>query len=244
MEVHKPRILLENVVKYYGDRRVLDNITFSIDGNGVTGLLGPNGAGKTTTMRLIAGVISQDSGRIEVAGKPVSVETKKITGYLPESILLYDNLRVIELLEFIAAAYDMDKELAQNEITRWADRLGIEKYLDLLIGTLSKGIKQKVAIVSVLIHKPEILLLDEPFINLDPVNTGVVMDILNELRKSSCVILSTHLLYYAERLCDNIIVISDGKIVDIGKLSELRKKSGKKNLENVFRQLVAEKDGN
>lgn len=244
MEVHKPRILLENVVKYYGNRRVLDKITFSIDGNGVTGLIGPNGAGKTTTMRLIAGVISQDSGRIEVAGKPVSVETKKITGYLPESILLYDNLRVIELLEFIAAAYDMDKELAQNEITRWADRLGIEKYLDSLIGTLSKGIKQKVAIVSVLIHKPEILLLDEPFINLDPVNTGIVMDILNELRKSSCVILSTHLLYYAERLCDNIIVISDGKIVDIGKLSELRKKSGKKNLENVFRQLVAEKDEN
>lgn len=216
-------IEVEQLTKRYGSVPAVDAISFTARPGQVTGFLGPNGAGKTTTMRMLTGFMPPTSGRAIVAGYDVfdqSMEVRKRVGYLPENVPLYRDMSARGYLEFIAQIRGLSNRRAKAEEV--LERVGLLDRADSRIRTLSKGMRQRVGVAQALIHEPDVLILDEPTIGLDPFQVLELRQLVSELGKDHTVLFSTHILSEAEQVCDNVVIINRGKIIAQGSPGELR----------------------
>ena len=214
---------VENVKKTYGEKIVVNNISFEIQKPGVFGLLGSNGAGKTTTIRMILGILEKNSGKIEYNGKNIVRENVNF-GYLPEERGIYPKIKVYDQLMYFAKLKGMDKKLADTEIRKWAKILKVEEYLFMLAEKLSKGNVQKVQFITAVVHNPELIILDEPFSGLDPVNSKILKEVIGDLvEKGKIIIMSSHQMEAVEEFCDNILIMNKGVAVIQGNLKKIKK---------------------
>ena len=231
-------IILKNVTKIFDEFKAVDDISLEILPGKIFGIIGPNGAGKTTTIRMILNIILPDSGEIEILGMKSIEKIKDKIGYLPEERGLYQKMKVIKILEFLGELKGMKAKDANKKAKEWLDKVGLSEWADHKLQDLSKGMQQKVQFIGTLLHDPEIIILDEPFSGLDPVNMDALKDMLLELKNmNKTVVFSTHVMEQAEKLCDEICLINKGKIVVNGPLSHIKTKYGDNkismNLENV-----------
>lgn len=227
---------LVNLSKNFGSKKAVDNVSLTIEGNGVYGLLGPNGAGKTTLMRLIVGFYSLKKGNIFWGDKKVDSKSnayKTIIGYLPENNPLYLNLNVLEYLEYIASLKRINKEDIESLIIDVVENCGLKKVINQKIDTLSKGFRQRVGLAAALLGDPKILVLDEPTSGLDPKQIIEIRGLIKKLSKDKVVIFSTHILPEAKEICDRLLIINNGKIVLDEKTKVIR------NLEKKFVELTS-----
>jgi len=215
-------LVLKNVSKSFVGKQAVDNISFSLKEPGVYGLLGTNGAGKTTTIRMLLGIIKKDSGEITWKGK--SVDRKNVNfGYLPEERGVYPKTKIFDQLMYFAELKGMKKEEAIKAINRWAKELKVEEYLQMPAEKLSKGNQQKIQFMTAIIHNPELVVLDEPFSGLDPVNTEILKNIIIDLIKNGkYVIMSAHQMATIEEFCSDILILNKGKTVLQGNLKEIK----------------------
>lgn len=221
-------IKVENIIKRFGDFTAVNDISFEVNAGRVFGFLGPNGAGKTTTIRMIVGITHPDEGRIEVFGQPITSRVQDRIGYLPEERGLYKKMKVQEQLRYFAALKDISRKEADKRIDFWLDRMGLSDWKTKKANDLSKGMSQKIQFIAAVIHEPDLLILDEPFSGLDPVNVETLLEIIAELKaRGKTIIFSTHLMETAERLCDDIILINKASKVLVGKLREIKESFGK-----------------
>ena len=213
---------VENVSKHFGSKLAVDNISFEINEPGVFGLLGTNGAGKSTTIRMILGILKKDSGNITWNGKPV--ERKNINfGYLPEERGIYPKTKIYEQLLFFSELKGMKKEDATKEIDYWMGRLKVDEYKNMTAEKLSKGNQQKIQFIISILHNPELIVLDEPFSGLDPVNTEMLKEVILELvEKGKYIVMSSHQMTSIEEFCKDIVIINKGKTVLKGNLQEIK----------------------
>ena len=226
-------IEIKHLTKKFGNTQVLDDISLEVQKGEILGFLGPNGAGKSTTMKIITGFWSPSSGSVKIDGLDVvknSIETRKKIGYLPETVPLYDDMRVYEYLKFIAEIRGIDKDKIKDRIKKVVNDCGLSKVLRKPIEELSKGYRQRVGLAQAIMHEPDILILDEPTTGLDPNQITEIRDLIKEIGKEKTVIFSTHILGEVSATCDRVIIINNGKIVVEGKPSELAKKAGAKEL--------------
>jgi ABC-2 type transport system ATP-binding protein len=222
---------ISSVVKKFGDKIAVDNISFRIDKPGVFGLLGTNGAGKTTTIRMILGILGKDSGRIDWDGRPVTRETVKF-GYLPEERGLYPKAKIIEQLMYFAKLRGMNKKTAKKVINDWFERLGVTEYANSIAEQVSKGNQQKIQLISAIVHDPELIVLDEPLNGLDPVNADLFKSVIYELiEKGKYIIMSSHQMQAIEEYCHEILILKNGETVLQGNLKEIKRGYGRTNLE-------------
>jgi len=225
-------IQLNNVRKSYDTFVAVDNISFAIEQGTVFGLLGPNGAGKTSTIRMMIGITQPDSGEIHVFGKPFERKSLERIGYLPEERGLYKKMKVLDQLVFFAELHGMGRADATAKAREWCKRLEIAEKLDNKVEELSKGMQQKIQFIAALLHDPDFVIMDEPFFGLDPVNAGLLKDVLLDLKKQGKTILfSTHRMDQVEKLCDSICLINRGRAVLQGSLSQVKSKFGKNNVQ-------------
>lgn len=216
---------VEHVSKSYGEVKAVEDVSFSITPGSLFGLLGPNGAGKTTTMRMIMNIIIPDSGQIRIFGAPFQEEHKNRIGYLPEERGLYPKMKVIDLLQFLGEMKNMPTRQARQKAWYWLERFDLQDWAQKKLQELSKGMQQKVQFIGTILHEPDLIIMDEPFSGLDPINTKFLKDILLEMKKKGkTIILSTHLMDQAEKLCEEICLINRGKVVLKGPLSEIKKR--------------------
>ena len=221
---------VRNLRKTFGDTEVLHGISFRVESGMALGLLGRNGAGKTTTIRILMNVFQKTGGDILVDGKPFDPSGYQI-GYLPEERGLYPKKTVLEQLTYIGQLRGLSRREAKESTKFWLDKLGIPEYADRKLETLSKGNQQKVQLVQTLICDPEILILDEPFSGLDPVNAQVLKDVIREqIDEGKLVIFSSHQMNYVEEFCEDIAILNHGEIVLSGNLKEIKRKSGEDRL--------------
>ncbi|MBR5227389.1 MAG: ABC transporter ATP-binding protein [Clostridia bacterium] len=232
-------IKVENYSKSYSGKKVVDNISFTVEDGEIFGFIGHNGAGKTTTIKSIVGILDFEEGRVLINGMDIKkqpIECKKLLAYIPDNPDIYENLKAIEYLNFIADIYNVSRETRLDRFRKYADLFGMTEYLGDEISTYSHGMKQKLVIIAALVHDPKIIIFDEPFVGLDP---KAVFDLKEVMRKlcetGASIFFSTHILDVAERLCDKVAIIKSGKIVKIGKMEEIK---GDSSLENVFLELV------
>ncbi len=216
---------VQNVSKSFNDHVVLKDLSFTVQGGETFGLLGPNGAGKTTTMRMIMNIIQPDGGEILFNG----IRRQRLKGvhfgYLPEERGLYPRAKVLDVLIYFGTLNNLSVRKAEVEAIRYLDRLGIVEYTDAHINELSKGIQQKIQFIAAFLHDPDVLILDEPFTGLDPINQSVLQEILEEYKKKNKIlIISTHLMDQAEKMCDHICLINQARVVLDGSVSQIRKK--------------------
>ncbi|MCI8412083.1 MAG: ATP-binding cassette domain-containing protein [Clostridia bacterium] len=213
---------LKNVSKAFVGKQAVDNISLRLDKPGVYGLLGTNGAGKTTTIRMLLGIIKKDSGVITWRGK--TVDRKSVNfGYLPEERGVYPKTKIFDQLMYFAELKGMKKQEAQKAINKWAKELKVEEYLDMPAEKLSKGNQQKIQFMTAIIHNPELVVLDEPFSGLDPVNTEILKNIIIDLVKNGkYVIMSAHQMSTIEEFCSDILILNKGKTVLQGNLKEIK----------------------
>ena len=224
------KLELKNIRKSFGEKEVLHGISFSIESGKALGLLGRNGAGKTTTIRIIMDVFRANEGEILIDGKPFKT-TEHSIGYLPEERGLYPKKRVLEQMIYLAQLRGISKAEAKANSLKWLKRLEIEEYETKKLETLSKGNQQKVQLASTLVANPEIIILDEPFSGLDPVNSQILKDVVSELiAEGRIVIFSSHQMSYVEEFCEDIAVINHGEVVLEGKLSEIKREFGQNQL--------------
>ena len=215
-------LILKNVSKSFAGKKVVDNISFSLNEPGVYGLLGTNGAGKTTTIRMLLGILNKDSGEITWNGKPVDRKNVNF-GYLPEERGVYQKTLIIDQLMYFAELKGMNKRDAEKSIKEWAKKLKVEEYLNKTAEKLSKGNQQKIQLMTALIHNPELVVLDEPFSGLDPVNTDLIKNIIIELvRNGKYVIMSAHQMATIEEFCSNILILDKGITVLQGNLKQIK----------------------
>lgn len=218
---------VKNLVKTYGQIRAVDNLTFSVKPGKIFGMLGPNGAGKTTTIRTILNIIKPNSGEVLLNGKPVTKDLFNSIGYLPEERGLYKKSKVIDVITYLAHLKGMQSSAIRAEVDKWLKKLEIPHYKDRKVEELSKGNQQKIQFITAVIHNPELLILDEPFSGFDPINQQLIKDvILDLLDNGKIIILSTHQMDTAEKLCSEILLINEGKEVLSGSLSEIKQKFG------------------
>ena len=215
-------LVLKNVSKSFAGKQALDNISFSLEKPGVYGLLGTNGAGKTTTIRMLLGIIKKDSGEITWKGK--AVDRKNVNfGYLPEERGVYPKTKIFDQLMYFAELKGMKKDDAINSINKWAKELKVEEYLQMPAEKLSKGNQQKIQFMTAIIHDPELVVLDEPFSGLDPVNTEILKNIIIDLIKNGkYIIMSAHQMATIEEFCSDILILNKGKTVLQGNLKEIK----------------------
>ena len=215
-------LLLKNVSKSFVGKKAVDNISLTLDKPGVFGLLGTNGAGKTTTLRMILGIIKKDSGEITWKGKPVERKTVNF-GYLPEERGVYPRSKIFDQLMYFAELKGMKKQEAEESIKKWANELKVEEYLQMPAEKLSKGNQQKIQFMTAVIHNPELVVLDEPFSGLDPVNTEILKNIIIDLVKNGkYVIMSAHQMATIEEFCSDILILNKGKTILQGNLKEIK----------------------
>jgi ABC-2 type transport system ATP-binding protein len=220
-----PAIELENVSKVFGKFPAVDSLSFRVPRGVIFGLLGPNGAGKTTTIRMVMNITAADTGEIRVLGSPMTRETQNRIGYLPEERGLYRKMKVSDHLLFLAAIKSVSREDARRRIAEWVEKLELKPWMKKKVDELSKGMQQKVQFIATVIHDPEILILDEPFSGLDPINTSIIKDYLIDFRqKGKTIVFSTHVLEQAEKLCDEITLLARSKKILEGNLRELKRR--------------------
>lgn len=227
-EWEKSKMLQVNDLrKTYGDKTALDGVSFEVGKGEIFGLLGPNGAGKTTTIRIALGIIEPDSGTVTFDGKKLSPSIKDTLAYLPEERGLYRKSKVVDVLVYFGGLRNVSPNDARKRAMQWLKKFELADVADRKVDELSKGMQQKVQFISCLLHEPELLILDEPFSGLDPVNQIVLKDILRELKQAGkTIIFSTHQMEQAEKLCDRICIIDRGKVVLYGSLGEVKRKYG------------------
>ena len=215
-------LVLEKVSKSFDSKKAVDKISFSLEKPGIFGLLGTNGAGKTTTIRMILGILNKDEGIITWNGK--NVDRKSVNfGYLPEERGIYPKVKIIDQLVYFAELKGISKEEAKKSAEKWAKKLKVEQYLTQTPDKLSKGNQQKVQFMTAIIHNPELIILDEPFSGLDPVNTELLKNIIIELiNDGKYIIMSAHQMATIEEFCKNIIILNKGKTVLQGNLQDIR----------------------
>ena len=231
-------IEIKNVTKKYGDKKAIDNVSFKVDDGEIFAFIGHNGAGKTTLIKAIMGIHEIDSGDILINGKSIKekdVECKKEMAFVPDNPELYENMKAIEFINFICDMYDVNLDDREKNITKYAKMFEIENNLNNPISSFSHGMKQKIAIIAALSHNPKILIMDEPFVGLDPKAVFDIKNIMNEMvKEGKTIFFSTHILDVAEKLCSKVAIIKKGKIVKVGTMKEIK---GDKSLENVFMEL-------
>jgi ABC-2 type transport system ATP-binding protein len=228
-------IVLENVTKAYDSVIAVNAVSLRVRAGAILGLLGPNGAGKTTTIRMIMNILVPDSGSIHVLDEPVSDSTRDKIGYLPEERGLYPRMKVLEIIVFLAALHGLTQAEAARRAKEWLDRLGLSEWSDKKLVDLSKGMQQKVQFITSVIHRPPLMILDEPFSGLDPVNAATIQEIMLDMRKQgSTIVLSTHRMEQVERLCDSICLIDKGRNVLDGDLRAIKQSYGKNTLHVEF----------
>lgn len=214
---------LRNIEKSFGEKQVLKGVSLKAEGGKAFGLLGRNGAGKTTSIRILMGVFPANSGEVLLDGKPINYDKIQF-GYLPEERGLYPKKKIIEQLVYFAELKGMRHADAVKSVDYWLDRLGMSEYRSKRLDTLSKGNQQKIQLITALAHNPEIVILDEPFSGLDPVNAMLLKDVVKEeIAKGKIVLFSSHQMNYIEEFCDSIAIINNGEVVLAGDLYEIKR---------------------
>ena len=226
---------LQGITKTYGDFTALEDVSLTVPAGKVFGLLGPNGAGKTSLIRIITRITGPDAGQVLFEGRPMRQEDVLQLGYLPEERGLYKRMKVLDHLVFFGSLKGLSRGEARRRGQAWLDRLGLADRAQGKVEDLSKGMQQKIQFAGTLLHEPELILLDEPFSGLDPINAEALKDIMLELKRAGrTVIFSTHMMDQAEKLCDEIALINKGQLVLSGALSALRASFGRSNLRVRF----------
>jgi ABC-2 type transport system ATP-binding protein len=216
-------ITVQNISKRFGKVQAVDNLSFDVQPGEIFGLLGPNGAGKTTSIRMILDIFEPDSGSIEILGGSMTEEKKNNIGYLPEERGLYQEIPLERCLVFLATLKGMDEQTASSKIRDYLSQFDLDAFRNRKIKELSKGMQQKAQLITTLVHDPELVIIDEPFTSLDPVNTEMVKDILEAKRdEGKAIIMSTHQMNQVEELCDRILLIDHGHRVLYGTLQEIQ----------------------
>jgi len=224
-------VVLEQVSKRFDSVVAVDNLSLRVAQGAVFGLLGPNGAGKTTSLRMILHILAPDEGTIQVLGQPASGRTQDLIGYLHEERGLYARMKVREVLVFLAGLKGLSEAEASKRVRQWLERLELAAWAEKKIIDLSKGMQQKAQFIAAVIHRPPLLILDEPFTGLDPLNATLIKDIMLELRaQGSTIILSTHRMEQVEMMCDAICLINHGRSVLAGDLRAIKQSYGKNTL--------------
>src|SRR3989337_989586 len=239
---------LDNVTKRYGEIIAVDNVTLTIKQGEIFGLIGPNGSGKSTTLKMLLGLVHPDEGSVNVLGMPVEqdpVAVKRMVGYVPEAPRLYEFLTGIEYLDFIGDVFGMAAEDKKNRINEYLKAMQLEGREGDMITSYSEGMKQKIALISAFLHKPKLLIMDEPLNALDPRSARIVKDFLHELKMQGVTtIMSTHILEIAQALCDRIGIMYQGRLLALGNMKELRQMSKlpDSGLEDIFLKLTGTGD--
>ncbi|MBK8464523.1 MAG: ATP-binding cassette domain-containing protein [Chloracidobacterium sp.] len=222
---------VERVTKRYGDFTAVEDLSFDVRAGRVFGFLGPNGAGKTTTIRMIVGITAPDEGKIELFGERMSSHLQDRIGYLPEERGLYKKMKIVDQLRYFAALKNVPSSLADKRIDFWLDRMNLGDWKKKKTTDLSKGMQQKIQFISTVLHDPDLLILDEPFSGLDPINVEFLVDVIAEFKtQDKTIIFSTHLMETAERLCNDILLINKSRKVIGGSLREVKASYGKNRI--------------
>lgn len=222
---------LEHVTKRFGSFTAVNDLSLSIPESEMFGFLGANGAGKTTTFRMILGLLDPSDGHVTWDGKPINYETSHIIGYLPEERGLYPKLKVRDQLVYLARLRGMNKQDAAEELEKWLTRFRIPEYMDKKVEELSKGNQQKIQFIAAVLHKPKLLILDEPFSGLDPVNVELLKEAVLELKEQgTTIVFSSHRMEHVEEMCEHLCIMHKGTPVVHGSLKEIKRAFGKKNL--------------
>ncbi|GAA0177483.1 ABC transporter ATP-binding protein [Clostridium sediminicola] len=236
---------IENLSKSYnkGKIRAVDNINFHIKPGEIFGFLGPNGAGKTTTIKMIVGLLKPDEGAIKINGidnQKEIIKAKKHISYVPDNPEVYERIKGIEYLNFIATVYGVESKLKVERINKYLKTFGLREVINDPIGSYSHGMQQKIVLIGALLHDPDVFILDEPMVGLDPKSSFQLKEIMRErCNEGKSVFFSTHILEVAEKICDRIAIINKGKIIAVGTMNEIREKVGnKESLENIFLELT------
>jgi ABC-2 type transport system ATP-binding protein len=233
-----------NLIKRYGDKLAVDNVSFDVHQGEVFGFLGPNGAGKTTTIKVIVGLLQPTSGTVKVAGYDIQAQpmlAKASSGYVPDTPNLYAKLTGRELLRFVGDLYNMDRARVAHRIDELLRMFDLTNAADDTVDSYSHGMQQKTSLAAALMHDPKVLILDEPTVGLDPKSARLIKDILRQLAdRGAAVMLSTHILEIAERMCDRIGIINKGQLIAVGTMNELRTldTTGRTSLEDIFLSLT------
>lgn len=219
-------IRLEDIHKSYGTKVAVEGLDLSIDRGTICGILGPNGAGKTTTIRIILDIIGADRGKVEVLGGPLRPETRDRIGYLPEERGLYTKMKVNDTLVFLAELKGTPRATAAERASRWLERLELGSWAERRVAELSRGMQQKVQFIGTVLHEPDLLILDEPFSGLDPLNVDLLKEIVVEQRdRGATVLFSTHNMDQAERLCERVVMIRSARKVLDGTITEIKREA-------------------
>ena len=214
---------VDHVLKEFGSVRAVRDVAFTIPDGSTFGLLGPNGAGKTTTMRMILGILTPDGGSIAWNGRPITSRSRRRFGYLPEERGIYGKMKVREQIVYFGKLHGMSEPDVTKRADEWIERLGVGQYADRPCSELSKGNQQKVQVACAAVHSPELLVLDEPFSGLDPVNADILLNVLNDMKKAgTTLVLSSHQMWQLEELCNEFCIIADGQNRASGTLAQLR----------------------
>jgi ABC-2 type transport system ATP-binding protein len=231
-------IKVSDVTKKYGDKKALDKVSFEVGDGEIFAFIGHNGAGKTTLIKAIVGIHDFDEGEILINGKSIAKEPvacKKEMAYVPDNPELYENMRAIQFINFICDMYEVDLARREKNIKKYAEMFEITSNLNDTINSFSHGMKQKVALIAALAHDPKIVIMDEPFVGLDPKAVFDMKELMREMTKNGkTIFFSTHILDVAEKLCTKVAIIKKGKIVKVGSMKEIK---GDKSLEKVFLEL-------
>jgi ABC-2 type transport system ATP-binding protein len=234
---------VKNYSKSYNGKEVVHDVSFTVENGEIFAFIGHNGAGKTTTIKSIVGILDFEKGEILIDGKSIKekpIECKKEMAYIPDNPDIYDNMRGIQFLNFVCDIYEVDKSIRKERIEKYADIFEIKENLGDFISSYSHGMKQKLTIISALIHEPKLLVLDEPFVGLDPKAVFDLKSIMKEMcGKGTSIFFSTHILEVAEKLCDKVAIIKEGILVRVGKMQDIK---GDSSLEHVFLELEGEGD--
>lgn len=231
-------IEIKNVTKKYGDKVAVDNVSFNVNDGDIFAFIGHNGAGKTTLIKAIVGIHDFDDGDILIDGMSIKdkpVECKRLMAFVPDNPETYEHMKAIDYINFICDMYDVSTEEREKNIKKYAKLFDMEDKLNDTIDSYSHGMKQKIVLISALAHNPRILIMDEPFVGLDPKAVFDIKEVLNEMVKEKRIIFySTHILDVAEKLCSRVAIIKNGKLVKSGSMKEIK---GDKSLEKVFMEL-------
>jgi ABC-2 type transport system ATP-binding protein len=224
-------INVTDISKRFGNTQAVDHLSFEVNPGEIFGLLGPNGAGKTTSIRMILNIFQPDSGKISVLDGPMTEEKKNHIGYLPEERGLYQDIPLERCLVFLATLKGMEEHTAKAELEIYLKRFDLYEFRDKKVKELSKGMQQKAQLISTLVHDPQLVIIDEPFTSLDPVNTEMVKDLLEQKRdEGKAIIMSTHQMNQVEELCDRILLIDHGQRVLYGTLQEIQNKFASRDI--------------
>jgi ABC-2 type transport system ATP-binding protein len=247
MNADAPAIRLDNITKRFGDKTAVDDLSIAVRPGELFAFLGPNGAGKTTTIKIICGLLTPDAGEVAVCGYPMGRDgqrAKARLAYVPDEPFLYDKLTGNEFIDFVGQMYGLDRATIQQRRAALRTQLGMGEFLGQLTDTYSHGMKQKVVIASALLHEPNVLVIDEPMVGLDPRTVRAVKDLFMDLKaRGAAVFMSTHTLEVAEAVADRIGIIHRGRLIAEGTLAAIRNEAARTgSLEDVFLALTAEAD--